>query len=45
MLAYLEEINHYDLALYEIAVDLFEQQWAHSCNGKFNHRTELNRPG
>jgi hypothetical protein len=33
MLAYLEEINHYDLALYEIAVDLFEQQWAHFCNG------------
>lgn len=29
MLAYLEEINHYDLALYAVAVDLFEQKWVH----------------
>lgn len=33
MLAYLEEINHDDLALYAMAVDLFEQQWAQFCDG------------
>ena len=31
MLAHLEAINHYDLALYEIACDLFGQQWARFC--------------
>ena len=33
MLAYLEEINHYDLALYAVAVDLFEQKWVHFRKG------------
>ena len=32
MLACLEELNHHDIALYAIAGDLFDQQWARFCN-------------